>query len=74
MDLYDEIDRRAKVLAEDNLPSLQARIRAGDADCFIEAHFLELIKAAMNIGASVMLERGAPPVPGESIPDEVWHS
>ena len=71
MDLHDEISHRACILAEDNLPSFQARIRAGDAQMFIDDHFVQIIKAAMHIGASIMLEKGLPPIAGE-VPEAVF--
>lgn len=70
MDIKDEISNRACLFTEDNLPSFQARIRAGDDQIFVDDHFVQLIKSAMYIGASIVLEQGVPPIPGET--EEGW--
>lgn len=56
-DFASEVSKRACVFAEDNLPSFQARIRAGDDQIFIDDHFVQMIKAAMHIGASIYVEQ-----------------
>ena len=56
-DLHDEISRRACVFTEDNLPSFQERMRDGSSQMFIDEYFVQLIKAAMNIGASIVIEK-----------------
>jgi hypothetical protein len=63
MDLIDEINKRAKVLTEDNL--------YGNKMDPSYPHLLALITSAMTIGASIVIERGGPdPIPGES--EEGW--
>lgn len=62
VDIMDEINKRAQVLADDNFP------------VFHRSGFLALITNAMTIGASIVVERGGPdPIPGEQIADEVWN-
>lgn len=65
MDLYGEIDARAQVLTDDNFEAVKRHMASNAGDSYAHQHLLELIKAVMNIGASVMLEKGVPNVPGE---------
>lgn len=68
MDLINEIDKRAKVLTEDNFQAIRRSFVSGD-DYSYDV-LLTLLTSAMTIGASIVVERGGPdPVPGENTID-----
>lgn len=75
MDLCGEIDKRARILAEDNIDSFIRDIRgvALNEDLSrINERFFHLLSAVMTIGASIVVERGGPdPVPGEIVDNKL---
>jgi hypothetical protein len=72
MDLCGEIDKRSRVLTEDNFDAFVRHVESDPSHFYTREHLYHLIVSAMTIGASIVVERGGPdPIPGE-IPDEVF--